>query len=278
MGHLIMTADETGRLLIFEHGAVLEVRLNRPEKLNAIDDVMLTELIAIGEELSRSGKVRAVVLAGEGKGFCSGLDVAALSKMDDRRKANSETSKRPAGRITNRSQHAAWLWSELPMPVIAALHGVVFGGGLQIALGADVRLVSPDAKLSALEIRWGLVPDITGTFTLPRLVGVDVAKEMTWTGRAVSGEEAVRLGLATMLADDPRIEALALAQSIASQNPDAVRAAKRLLNASMSRTPEEQFLDEESTIASLVGTNNQLESVAAYLGKRTPNYTDPANS
>ena len=273
-----MTTKETSRLIIVEHGAVLEVRLNRPDKLNAIDDVMLSELIAFGEELSHSGKIRAVVLAGEGRGFCSGLDVAALSKMNERRRINSETAKRPPGRITTRSQQAAWLWSELPMPVIAALHGVVFGGGLQIALGADVRVVSPDAQLSALEIRWGLVPDITGTFTLPRLVGVDVAKELTWTGRVVSGKDAVRLGLATTMADDPRADALALAQSIASQNPDAVRAAKRLLNASLSQTAAAQFLDEEATIASLIGTDNQLESVAAYLEKRAANFSDPADS
>jgi enoyl-CoA hydratase/carnithine racemase len=185
--------------------------------------------------------------------------------------------KRSPGRDTNRSQQAAWLWSELPVPVIAALHGVVFGGGLQIALGADIRIVSPDVRLSVLEIRWGLVPDITGTYTLPRLVGLDVAKEMTWTGRVVNGEEAVRVGLATRLVDDPREEALNLAKLIASQNPDAVRAAKRLLGASLSRSPAEQFLDEESTIASLRGTRNQLESVASYLEGRSPIFIDPTD-
>jgi enoyl-CoA hydratase/carnithine racemase len=267
-------ADETARVVTIEHGSVVEVRLNRPEKLNAIDDAMLTELIAAGESLTRNGSVRAVVLSGEGRGFCSGRDLDVLSNTDRPRPG----PERSADRITNRSQHAAWLWSELPMPVIAALHGVVFGGGLQIALGADIRIVSTDARLSALEIRWGLVPDITGTYTIPRLVGLDVAKEMTWTGRVVSGEEAVRLGLATKLADDPREDALALAQSIASQNPDAVRAAKRLLNSSLARTPEEQFLDEESTIASLRGTKNQIEAIAAYLEKRLPTYDDPLDT
>ncbi len=268
---------ESGRVITIEHGAVLEVRLNRPEKLNALDDAMLDELIDAGAAVSRDTAIRVVVLSGEGRGFCSGLDTASLSKMEDRRRSSSATRTRSQGRSTNRSQHAAWLWSELPIPVIAAVHGVAFGGGLQLALGADLRLVSVDAQLSALEIRWGLVPDITGTYTLPRLVGLDVAKEMIWTGRVVSGGEAVRIGLATRLADDPREEALALATTIATQNPDAVRAAKRLLNASPSRTPDDQFLDEEATIASLIGTENQLESVAAYLEKRSPRFVDPSH-
>jgi enoyl-CoA hydratase/carnithine racemase len=264
--------SDTPRVLVIEHGNVLEVRLNRPEKLNAIDDAMLTELIAAGESLARNEEVRAVVLSGEGRGFCSGRDLAVLSNSEQLRPPPERTP----DRITNRSQHAAWLWSELPIPVIAAVHGVAFGGGLQIALGADIRIVSADAKLSVLEIRWGLIPDITGTFTIPRLVGLDVAKEMTWTGRVVGGEEAVRLGLATRLADDPRAEALTLAHTIASQSPDAVRASKRLLNSSLTATPEEQFLDEESTIASLRGTKNQHEAIAAYLEKRSPAFDDPS--
>jgi enoyl-CoA hydratase/carnithine racemase len=264
-----MTEADDARVLVIEHGKVLEVRLNRPEKLNAIDDAMLTQLIAVGDV-----KFRAVVLSGEGGGFCSGRDLAVLSIADRPRPAPERTPHR----ITNRSQHAAWLWSELPMPVIAALHGVAFGGGLQIALGADIRIVSPEAKLSVLEIRWGLIPDITGTYTIPRLVGLDVSKEMTWTGRIVGGEEAVRLGLATRLALDPRAEALALAQTIASQSPDAVRAAKRLLNASLTRSPREQFLEEESTIASLRGTRNQREAVAAYLERRLPMFEDPTST
>jgi enoyl-CoA hydratase/carnithine racemase len=267
-------ASDTARVLIIEHGNVLEVRLNRPEKLNALDDAMLTELIAAGEGLARNEKVRAVVLSGEGRGFCSGRDLAVLSNSDQPRPA----PERSPDRITNRSQHVAWLWSELPMPVIAAVHGVAFGGGLQIALGADIRIVSADAKLSVLEIRWGLIPDITGTYTLPRLVGLDVAKEMTWTGRVVGGEEAVRLGLATRLAEDPRAEALAMARTIASHSPDAVRASKRLLNASPTATPEEQFLEEESTISSLRGTNNQREAIAAYLEKRSPAFDDESTA
>jgi len=263
-------AGQVPRVVLIEHGSVLEIRLNRPEKLNAIDDAMLTELIAAGDGLSQNRAVRAVVLSGEGRGFCSGRDLAALRHNDGIRR---RPDRRPE-KVTNRSQHAAWLWTELAIPVIAALHGVVFGGGLQIALGADIRIVSSEARLSALEVRWGLTPDITGTYTMPRLVGLDVAKEMIWTGRMVDGEEAVRIGLATRLAEDPRKEALALAQTIASQNPEAIRAAKRLLGASLLRTPEEQFLDEESTIASLRGTVNQLESIGSYIEKRSPIYHD----
>jgi enoyl-CoA hydratase/carnithine racemase len=269
-------SKEARRVIVLTHGAVVEVRLNRPEKLNALDDTMLSELIEVGENLAESTTVRAVVLSGEGRGFCAGLDVAALSKMKDRRAATGDARARPPDRITNRSQHAAWLWSELPVPVIAALHGVVFGGGLQIALGADIRIVSRDVKLAALEVRWGLVPDITGTYSLPRVVGLDVAKELTWTGRVVGGDEAVRLGLATRVVDNPLDESLALAASIASHNPDAVRAAKRLLNDSLSHSPEEQFRDEELSINSLIGSTNQLESVAAHLEKRAPRYVDPS--
>ena len=154
--------------------------------------------------------MRAVVLSGEGRGFCSGLDFAAFQAMAgaERRVGATVPARRPGsgrpGRITNHGQQAAFAWTELPVPVIAAVHGVALGGGLQIALAADLRIVAPDARLSVLEIRWGLIPDMTGTHMLRRLVPLDVAKELTWTGRMVSGEEAVALGLATRLSDDPR--------------------------------------------------------------------------
>ena len=156
--------------------------------------------------------MRAVVLSGEGRGFCSGLDFAAFQAMagpspeggGDGSRAATRLGDRAPGRITNHGQQAAFTWTELPVPVIAAVHGVALGGGLQIALAADLRIVAPDARLSVLEIRWGLIPDMTGTHMLRRLVPLDVAKELTWTGRMVSGEEAVALGLATRLADDPR--------------------------------------------------------------------------
>jgi enoyl-CoA hydratase/carnithine racemase len=220
------------------------------------------------------------VLSGEGRGFCAGLDFSSfqamagadrLSVADVVGQANAQ--RRPG--LGNRGQHAAWVWAELPVPVIAAIHGVALGGGLQIALAADLRLVAPDARLSVLEIRWGLIPDMTGTHVLPRLVGPDVAKELTWTGRMVQGDEAVRLGLATRLADDPRKEALDLAATIAAASPHAIRAAKALLEASLDRGAAEQFTAEERAIGALIGSPNQAEAVRAYFEKRPPVYADP---
>jgi enoyl-CoA hydratase/carnithine racemase len=177
------------------------------------------------------------------------------------------------GRITHLGQQAAWVWQELEVPVIAAVHGAALGGGLQIALGADLRIVAPDAKLSVLESRWGLIPDMTGTVILPKLVGLDVAKDLTFTGRMVSGEEAVALGLATRLADDPHSAALELAADLATKSPDALREGKRLLNLSGTRPLAEQLHDERVTMGSLIGSANQVEATMAYFEKRPPRFT-----
>ncbi len=177
------------------------------------------------------------------------------------------------GRITHLGQQAAWVWQELGVPVIAAVHGAALGGGLQIALGADIRIVAPDAKLSVLEARWGLIPDMTGTAVLPTLVGLDVAKELTFSGRLVSGEEAVALGLATRVADDPRGAALELASELATRSPDALREGKRLLNLSGTRPLADQLLDERVTMGSLIGSPNQVEATMAYFEKRAPTFT-----
>ncbi|MDQ2754160.1 MAG: crotonase/enoyl-CoA hydratase family protein [Actinomycetota bacterium] len=257
---------------------VADVRLNRPEKLNALDSHMFEALVATGERLAADRSVRAVVLSGEGRGFCAGLDFGSFQAMAGQGHQSSAVGRlgvRPAGRIANQGQQAAYTWTELPVPVIAAVHGVALGGGLQIALGADLRVVAPDARLSVLEIRWGLIPDMTGTEMLPRLVGLDIAKELTWTGRMVEGAEAVRLGLATRLADDPRADALALAATIAAQSPAAIRGAKSLLNSSGRQPREQQFVDESRVMGSLIGTPAQAEAVRAYFEKRPPLFADP---
>ena len=179
---------------------VADVRLNRPEKLNALDPAMFEALVNTGRELATEPSLRAVVLSGEGRGFCAGLDFASFMGMGGLHGGGGERlAERETGAAVNFAQRAAWVWAELPVPVIAAVHGVAFGGGLQIALAADLRLVAPDARLSVMEIRWGLIPDMSGTQTLRHLVRLDVAKELTFTGRMVSGEEAVALGLATRL-------------------------------------------------------------------------------
>ncbi len=266
------------RVSIAVSDGVADVRLNRPEKLNALDQAMFEALAGACDRLAEDRTVRAVVLSGEGRGFCAGLDFEAFMSMagdDGGERTTRGLGERPAGRPANLGQQAAFGWSQLPVPVIAALHGVALGGGLQVALGADLRIVAPDARLSVLEIRWGLVPDMTGTEVLPGLVGLDVAKELTWTGRMVSGDEAVRIGLATRASEDPRAEALRLAAEIAGKNPHAIRAGKKLLNQSGRVDLATQLLAESKEMAALIGSPNQVEAVKAYFDKREPVFTDP---
>jgi enoyl-CoA hydratase/carnithine racemase len=269
------------RVSISNDNGIVDVRLNRPDKLNALDQAMFQGIVEAGEALKGDPAVCVVVLSGEGRGFCAGLDFGSFQAMagggtatadapgDETLGAIGDTG----GRITHLGQQAAWVWQELEVPVIAAVHGAALGGGLQIALGADIRIVAPDAKLSVLESRWGLIPDMTGTVVLPKLVGLDVAKELTFSGRMVSGEEAVTLGLATRVADDPRAAALELAADLAAKSPDALREGKRLLNLSGTRPLAEQLHDERVTMGSLIGSPNQVEATMAYFEKRAPSFT-----
>lgn len=265
------------RVVVSIQDGVAEVRLNRPDKLNALDLPMFQALVEAGRGLARDRSVRAVVLAGEGRAFCAGLDFGSFQAMAGASRANGpgllsrEASESPA----NLAQLAAWVWTEVPVPVIAAVHGVAYGGGLQIALGADLRFVTPDTRMSVMEIKWGLVPDMSGTQTLRRLVRLDVAKELTFSGRVVEGAEAVLLGLATRVESDPLAAARALAAEIASKSPDAIRAGKRLLDASGVVSVVEGLQLEESLQRSLIGRPNQIEAVQANLGKRAPRFADP---
>ncbi|HEX2577237.1 MAG TPA: crotonase/enoyl-CoA hydratase family protein [Aquihabitans sp.] len=271
------------RVTIEVRDGVADVRLNRPDKMNALDGPMFAALVAAGDQLAADPSVRAVVLSGEGRGFCAGLDIAAFlgggdgdgGDGGDGDSSFTVLGGREQGRIANVAQQVAYTWTELPVPVIAAVHGVALGGGIQIALGADLRLVAPDAKLSVLEIRWGLLPDMTGLQALPRLVGLDVAKELAFTGRMVSGTEAAELGLATRVADDPRAAALELAAEIAGKNPHAIRGMKALLNAAGTRPLAESFLEETRLMTGLIGSPNQVEAVTAYFEQRPPVFTDP---
>ncbi|HET6835600.1 MAG TPA: crotonase/enoyl-CoA hydratase family protein [Acidimicrobiales bacterium] len=267
---------------------VADVRLNRPDKLNALDTDMFVALVDAGARLAAEPSVRAVVLSGEGRSFCAGLDFSGFAAMADGGRPSGDAERSGSDgtrlgaigatdrRITHLAQQAAHCWSEVPAPVIAAIWGHCLGGGLQIALGADLRIVHPDATLSVLEIRWGLSPDMTGTATLPRLVGPDVAKELSWTGRAVSGEEAARLGLATRTSDAPLEDAHALAREIATKNPHAIRGIKRLVEQSGRVPLAQQYADEREVIGSLVSTPNQVEAVTAYFEKREPKFADPS--
>jgi enoyl-CoA hydratase/carnithine racemase len=256
--------------------AVADVRLNRPEKRNALDGAMFAGLVMAGERLKSEPGVRAVVLSGEGPDFCAGLDFGSFQAMRDGERLSLQVDlppgRGPAGAV---GQRAAYVWTELPVPVIAAVTGNALGGGLQIALGADIRIVAPDARMSVLEIRWGLVPDMTGTQLLPELVGRDVAKELTFSGRVVDGEEAVALGLATRVDPDPLRAALELARSVAARSPHAIRAAKRLLDLAGRVDLQAGFAAEQQEISAIIGSPNQAEAVAAEFSKRPPRFADP---
>ena len=272
------------RVTIEVEAGVADVRLNRPEKMNALDAAMFAALVEAGDHVAADPGIRAVVLSGEGRAFCAGLDIGAfmgaMGASDDHDADPAESFSilggRGEGRIANVAQQVAYTWTECPVPVIAAVHGVAYGGGIQIALGADIRIVAPDAKLSVLEIRWGLLPDMTGLQSLTRLVGLDVAKELAFTGRKISGTEAVELGLATRVADDPRTAALELAREIAGKNPQAIRGMKALLNAAGTRPLAESFLDETRRMVEIIGSPNQIEAVTAELDGRPAAFTDPA--
>jgi enoyl-CoA hydratase/carnithine racemase len=266
-----------------DSAGVADVRLNRADKLNALDDAMFRAVSDAAAQLGANPKVRVVVLSGEGRGFCAGLDVssfAAIATPSDTASGDGQPATGLLGRardaIATRAQDAGWAWYQLPVPVIAAVHGVCFGGGLQIALGADIRFVTPDARLSVMEMKWGLIPDMSGTQTLRRLLPLDVLKELTYTARIVSGSEAVELGLATHLCDDPREAAHDLAREIAGRSPHAVRAAKQLLNASGVVSEPEGLALEAKLQAGLIGKPNQVEAVKANLQKRDPEFADPS--
>jgi enoyl-CoA hydratase/carnithine racemase len=260
----------TERVSIQIEMGVADVRLNRPEKRNALDAPMFAALIDAGKRLSVDNSVRAIVLSGEGLGFSAGLDFQSFLGG-----SGGQLLAREAGSLANRAQRAAFIWQEVPVPVLAAIHGVAFGGGLQIALGADIRFATPDAQLSIMEIKWGLVPDMSGTQTLRHLVRLDVAKELTFTGRIVSGTEAAELGLVTRVVESPRDVALAAARDIAGRSPHAIRSAKRLLNSAGLVSLEEGLALEEKLQRGVLGTPNQLEAVRANLEKRSPVFRDP---
>jgi enoyl-CoA hydratase/carnithine racemase len=263
--------EQRVRVDVTDH--VATVTLDRPEKHNALDGAMFEGLLGAAASVAATPGVRAVVLHGAGPSFCSGLDIASLMtgpvSLDD-------VLAREPGQRGNAVQRVCTDWIDLPVPVIAALHGNVFGGGLQIALGADIRIAAPDARLSVMESKWGLVPDMGITQTLPRLVRLDVAKELTYTARIVDGAEAAALGLVTRVAGDPLGAALALAQEIASRSPDAIRAAKTLYDSTWPAPADDALVLETELQRSLIGSPNQMAAVTAGMSKQPAEFEDPA--
>jgi len=276
------------RVTISVVDGIADVKMNRADKRNALDNAMFTSLSAAGEYLKKLDGLRVVVLSGDGASFCAGLDFSSFAQMAEAgAKANAtdnnadkktgEKSDMNAGtmvdgRITHMAQQVCWVWQEVPVPVIAAVHGHALGGGIQIALGADIRIVHPETQLSVREVHWGLIPDMTGTLMLSRLVRPDIVKNLVFTARVFSGHEAHEMGIATQLSQNVHADAMTMAREIAGRSPEAVRGAKKLINLLANSGAAEQFAAERETIGKLIGSANQAEAVMSHFEKRPPNF------
>lgn len=258
-----------------QDNGIAHVKLNRPDKMNALDLPMFEAIAETAETLAKDRSVRVVILSGEGRAFCTGLDVKSMVKNGPLSIGKKLLSKRrqegPTASKGNLAQDVAYLWRDLNVPVIAALHGMCFGGGMQIALGADMRYCTPDCKLSIMEAKWGIIPDMSASVTLRELVPMDVAKELTFTGRIVTGEEAAELNLVTRCVVDPMEEAERMAKDIVGRSPDAVGAAKKLYQKNWIDSSEEEALQYEMELQkTLLGSWNQMAASAKNFGWKLP--------
>jgi enoyl-CoA hydratase/carnithine racemase len=251
---------------------IAHVQLNRADKHNALDMPMFDALVTTGRQLSGMPGLRCVVLSGDGRSFCAGLDVSMFGSLLDPKA--SLIAQRVSGNA-NLVQQAAMQWRRLPVPVIAAVQGICFGGGLQLAAGADIRIVTPDARLAVLEMKWGIIPDMGGYALWRGAVRDDVLRELTYTAREFSGDEAVAWGFATWNDANPLDRAMATASTIAKQNPDAIRAAKSLANRTPEMTTDEILLAESAAQLKLIGTPNQMEAVQSQMDRRPAVFVDP---
>lgn len=261
------------RVTITTQDHVAHVLLDRADKMNALDDAMFEAIIAAGHHLYNAKGVRCVVLSGAGRSFCAGLDLASMADADRWGEGNSLIDRTHGS--ANRPQQAAMVWRNLPMPVIGVVHGVCFGGGLQVASGADIRFITPDARLSVMEVKWGLVPDMAGYVLWRGNVRDDVLRELTYTHREFNGEEAVRFGFATHVSADPLADAMALAKTIAGKSPTAVRGAKMLSNRTPDMDVDDVLMAESKAQHELMYSRNQVEAVRAGMEKRAPEFIDP---
>lgn len=252
---------------------VAHVLLDRADKMNALDDAMFEGIVAAGSHLHTAKGVRSVVLSGAGRSFCAGLDLSSMGNSDRWGSGGSLTDRTHGN--ANRAQQAAMVWRKLPMPVIAAVHGVCFGGGLQVMSGADIRIVAPDARLAVMEVKWGLVPDMGGYVLWRGNVRDDVLRELTYTHREFNGTEAAAFGFATHADPDPLDRAMALAKEIASKSPTAVRGAKMLSNRTALMDEDQALMAESVAQHELMYSRNQIEAVKAGMEKRAGDFVDP---
>ena len=254
---------------------IVEIRFNRPSKHNSLTLEMFEAIGDTCDRLAADATARVAIVAGNGPSFCAGLDLSVMRALDDANEAQRLLATRP-GQPGYLAQWVAFGWKAAPVPVIGVLTGVAFGGGFQIAAGCDLRYAAPDARLSIMESRYGLIPDMSITQTLPELVGRDVALELTLTAREFDAAEAHELGLVTRVCDDPMAQAQTLAAAIAARSPDAVRAIKRLYNAAWRDDAASGLALEQSIQLELIGGANQREAVTAAMEKRAPRFADPA--
>jgi enoyl-CoA hydratase/carnithine racemase len=248
---------------------IAHVRLDRPDKLNALNLDTLDDLIRTARWLRRDRTLRAVVIAGEGESFTSGLDIAGVLRTPGR---IVRAFVPVPWRGTNRFQEACWAWRRIPVPVIAAVHGHCYGGGVQIALAADLRFATPGSKWSVMEGKWGIIPDMSGIRSLTEVVGIDVAKRLTMTAEQITGAEAQRLGLVTELHDDPVRAATDFAESLLTKSPDAIAAAKRLFNGALTRSARRTFARERREQLRLLRLPNTGLLRRAVQTKSTPEF------
>lgn len=261
------------RVSVQHSEGVAEVTLTRPDKMNAFDAAMFRDLVAVGESLHTVPGLRAVVLTGSGRAFSAGIDTTMLAEFAaDLPALRAEIVTPPPGEAANRFQKPCTVWADLPVPVIAAVHGVAFGAGMQLALGADFRISAPDARFSIMESRWGLIPDMGLTKFLPALMRADKALDLILSARVLDAPEALSLGLVSRLADDPLAEARAMARAIASRSPEAVRGAKALVRAAWPGGDAHLAL-EARLQAEIIGSPNQIEAVMAGMQKREPRFS-----
>jgi enoyl-CoA hydratase/carnithine racemase len=249
---------------------IAHVTLTRGDKMNAVDPAMAEAVVEAGTALIDNADIRAVVLSGEGRAFCAGLDVASFAAF---------AGQDPEARIMPRShgdanlmQQVALVWRAVPVPVIAALHGVAFGAGFQMALGADVRIASPDTRVAIMEMKWGLVPDMGGMVLLPQLTRSDVIRRMTYTAEPIDAAQALGWGLVTELADDPLAAAQAMAAVIAGKSPSAMRAAKRLIGLAEQADTKTVLWHESREQVDLIGKPHQMEVIAANMQGRAAKF------
>ncbi|HEY0958254.1 MAG TPA: crotonase/enoyl-CoA hydratase family protein [Novosphingobium sp.] len=270
MKHLFSANDRVS--LAIDDLGIAHLRLTRQAKLNALDPEMIEALLDAGQTLFDMPGLRCVVIAGEGKAFCTGLDLSTFQAALDA--DGIPLTQRTHGNA-NRFQQVAMQWRKLPVPVIASIHGACLGGGLQLAGGADVRIAAPDTRLAILEMRWGIVPDMGGFALWRGSVRDDVLRELTYTNREFSGEEAISLGFVTLVDADPVARATAIAQDIASKSPSAIRAAKTLFNRYLDLGTDEILQEESFAQQRLLGTKNQIEAVRSQMEGRPGTFGDP---